>query len=143
VRLQNPKRQTSPPSSKFLALCVGQSIIPAASRIYRAPCVVAASRNIYGGPPNKIGFGQRHIPKRPGEICITVLEYAYTGESLENVSVPMRIFDFFFSAQPLHEQSFERYSDAPGRISASALRDFFQVRAFIIRSSPRIAGDSI
>ena len=39
--------------------------------------------------------------------------------------------------------SFDPYSAAPGRISANACATSSSVRAFIVRNSPRIAGDSI
>src|SRR5208337_79259 len=41
------------------------------------------------------------------------------------------------------KSSFEPYSAAPGRISASAAAISSSVRAFIVRNNPRIPGDSI
>ena len=79
------------------------------------------------------------------EICITCSWKMHTP------SVSPRIGSSFGCANVISScprsrftnSSFDPYSAAPGRISAKACAISSSVRAFIVRNSPRMAGDSI
>ena len=71
------------------------------------PVAVAPAGEFCGGPPHKIGFRQRHAPKRLRNLHHLFLENTYAQRVAKNcLERRMRECDFFLSAQPFHKQFF-------------------------------------